>query len=88
MTSAASLLESVSCSWASAAFLLRAAICAAQGALPLTAPCKYHAGTSVKSIISMLQHPDGTVIWRLAVHPAKTGMCSRTKGAEMLVTAQ
>ncbi len=42
MTSAASRLESVSCSWASAAFLLSAAICAALGAPPLTTPCDHH----------------------------------------------
>ena len=39
VTSAASCLESVSCSCASAAFLLSAAICAALGASLLTIPC-------------------------------------------------
>ena len=38
VTSAASRLASVRCSWASAAFRLSAAICAAPGAVPVTGP--------------------------------------------------
>lgn len=41
VTSSASLLASVSCSWASAAFLLSAAICAGPGALLFAVSCEH-----------------------------------------------